>query len=122
MSEMCMRYRMSERDAYYSGRVVNGARNVTMMGDCASRLMAKEYHNTGRCVGVPKCRLYEPCFPGDYVEYHARILGTEGKRVTIETRCFKVAYVPEEREHDSSADIIEKPPLCLAAVMVFELP
>ena len=122
MSEMCMRYRMSERDAYYSGRVVNGARNVTLMGDCATRLMAKEYGNIGRCVAVPKCRLYAPCYPGDYMEYHARITGVDGNRVTVETRCFKVACVPENPPFESSADILEKPVLCLAAIMIYEVP
>lgn len=122
MKEMCMRYRMSERDAYYSGRVVNGARNVTLMGDCATRLMAKEYGNLGRCVAVPQCRLYAPCFPGDYMEYHARIDKVEGQRVTMEVRSFKVGYVPKDPPFESSANILEKPELCLAAFMVYELP
>lgn len=122
MSEVVMRYRMSERDAYYSGRVVNGARNVTLLGDCATRLMAKEYGNTGRCVAVPKCRLYAPCFPGDYIEYHARVASVEGKKVTIETRCFKVAEVPKNPPFESSADILEKPVLVIAAIMIYDLP
>ena len=122
MSEMIMRYRMSERDAYYSGRVVNGARNITLMGDCGYRLMAKEFGNTGLCVAVPKSRLFNPVFPGDYMQYHARIVSVDGKRVTIETRCFKVAHVPEDRPHESSADILEKPILCIAAKMVYEHP
>lgn len=122
MSEMCMRLRMSEWDAYYSGRVVNGARNVTLMGDCATRLMAKDYGNIGRCVAIPKCRLYAPCFPGDYMEYHARVTGEEGNRVTMEVRCFKVAYVPKDPPCESSANIMETPELCLAAIMVYELP
>ena len=121
MTDMCMRYRMSERDAYYGGRVVNGARNVTLMGECCSRLMAKEFGNVGRCVAVPKCRLYAPVFPGDYMEYHARVVETDGKKVTMEARSFKVAYIPEDKPFESSADIMEKPELCLAAVMVFEL-
>ena len=122
MNEMVMRYRMSERDAYYSGRVVNGARNVTLMGDCATRLMAKEYGNIGRCIAVPKCRLYAPCFPGDYMEYHARVSSVEGNKITVETRCFKVACIPENPPCESSADILEKPELCLAAIMVYEVP
>lgn len=120
MREMCMRYRMSERDAYYSGRVVNGARNVTIMGDCAARLMAKEYGNIGRCAAVPKCRLFAPVFPGDYIEYHARITEEEGKKVTMEVRCFKVACIPENPPFESSVDILEKPELCVAAIMVYE--
>jgi 3-aminobutyryl-CoA ammonia-lyase len=122
MSEMVMRYRMSERDAYYSGRVVNGARSITLMGDCGYRLMAKEFGNTGTCIAVPKSRLFNPVFPGDYIEFHARLVEVDGKRVTIETRCFKVAQVPEDRPFESSAEILEKPILCIAAMMVYELP
>lgn len=122
MSNMCMRYRMSERDAYYGGRVVNGARNVTLMGDCATRLMAKEYGNIGRCVEIPRCRLFAPVYPGDYMEYHARILEKNYNRVIIECRCFKVGCVPENPPFESSADILENPVLCLAAKMIYELP
>ncbi len=52
----------------------------------------------------------------------ARIVEVDGKRVTIETRCFKIAQVPEDRPFESSAEILEKPILCIAAMMVYELP
>ena len=39
--EVTMRYRMSDRDVFYGGGVVNGARSITYMGDVADRLMAK---------------------------------------------------------------------------------
>lgn len=122
MSELCMRYRMSERDAYYLGRVVNGARNVTLMGDCVSRLLAKEYGNVGVCRAVPKCRLFSPCIPGDYMEYHARVKSVEGNRVTVEVRCFKIAGVPENPPYESSMDVLETPDLCVGAIMVYEVP
>ena len=35
------RYRMSDRDVFYGGGVVNGARSITLMEDAAKRLMAK---------------------------------------------------------------------------------
>lgn len=122
MSEMIMRYRMGERDAWYGGRVVNGAKAVSMMSDCASRLMAKEYGNIGRCIAVPKTRLFLAVYPGDFTEYHARILGEEDGKVTIETRCFKIATVPENPPFESSVDILEKPGLIAASIMIFELP
>ena len=56
------RYRMSDRDVFYGGGVVNGARSITLMEDAAKRLMAKTFGNTGRCVEVKKVRLYTPCF------------------------------------------------------------
>ena len=52
------RYRMSDRDVFYGGGVVNGARSITLMEDAAKRLMAKTFGNTGRCVEVKKVRLY----------------------------------------------------------------
>jgi hypothetical protein len=113
---------MSERDAYYGGRVVNGARNVTLMGDCANRLMAKDYGNIGRCSGVPKCRLFRPCVPGDYTQYHARVVDEKDGKITIETRCFKVGCIRADRPFDSSADVLEKPELVAAAIMIYELP
>jgi hypothetical protein len=56
------------------------------------------------------------------MQFHARIVEVDGKRVTIETRCFKIAQVPEDRPFESSAEILEKPILCIAAMMVYELP
>ena len=52
------RYRMSDRDVFYGGGVVNGARSITLMEDAAKRLMAKTFGNTGRCVEVKKVRIY----------------------------------------------------------------
>ena len=48
MHEITMRYRMSTRDAFYGGGVVNGARSITLLEDAADRLMAKVYKNTDR--------------------------------------------------------------------------
>ena len=48
------RYRMSDRDVFYGGGVVNGARSITLMEDAAKRLMAKTFGNTGRCVEVKR--------------------------------------------------------------------
>lgn len=82
------RYRMSDRDVFYGGGVVNGARSITLMEDAAKRLMAKTFGNTGRCVEVKKVRLYTPCFAGDYMEYIAGIRKQEGNKVLIEVRSF----------------------------------
>jgi 3-aminobutyryl-CoA ammonia-lyase len=84
------RYRMSDRDVFYGGGVVNGARSITLMEDAAKRLMAKTFGNTGRCVEVKKVRLYTPCFAGDYMEYIAGIRKQEGNKVLIEVRSFKI--------------------------------
>ena len=99
------RYRMSDRDVFYGGGVVNGARSITLMEDAAKRLMAKTFGNTGRCVEVKKVRLYTPCFAGDYMEYIAGIRKQEGNKVLIEVRSFKIIEVPTDPPYPSSIDV-----------------
>ena len=36
METITMRYRMSDRDVFYGGGVVNGARSITLMNDAAN--------------------------------------------------------------------------------------
>lgn len=72
-SDVIFRYRMSDRDVFYGGGVVNGARSITLANDAANRLMAKVFHDTGHCIGVERVRLYTPCFAGDYMEFHAKL-------------------------------------------------
>lgn len=124
MSEqtVTMRYRMSNRDVFYGGGVVNGARSITYMGDVADRLMAKVYGNVGRCSKVKKIRLYVPCFAGDYMEFIARLKCEEGKKAIIEVRSFKIAVIPEKPEFESSIDVLEDPPISTEAVFEYEIP
>lgn len=118
--EMVFRYRMSDRDVFYGGGVVNGARNITLMEDTAKRLMAKTFGNTGRVTEVKKVRLYEPCFAGDYIEYHARVNAVADDKVVIEVRNFKVIDLPENPPFPSSIDVLPEPPLCTVVQFVFE--
>ena len=102
------RYRMSDRDVFYGGGVVNGARSITLMEDAAKRLMAKTFGNTGRCVEVKKVRLYTPCFAGDYMEYIAGIRKQEGNEV------------PADPPYPSSIDVLEDPPLSTVVQFWYE--
>ena len=122
MHEITMRYRMSTRDAFYGGGVVNGARSITLLEDAAERLMAKVYKNIGRCSKVKKIRLFIPCFAGDYIEIRARILKEENKKALIEVRSFKIAQIPEKPEFESSIDVLEDPPLSTLAIFEYEMP
>ena len=115
-----MRYRMSDRDVFYGGGVVNGARSITYMGDVAERLMAKLYGNNGKCVRVNRVRLYAPCYAGDYMEFIARVNSVVGKNTTIEVRSFKVAVIPEKPEFPSSIDVLADPPISTVAEFVYE--
>ncbi|MGF0039450.1 hotdog fold domain-containing protein [Peptoniphilaceae bacterium SGI.131] len=120
MENITMRYRMSDRDVFYGGGVVNGARGITLMEECANRLMAKVFQNTGRCTRVKKVRLYTPLFAGDYMEFIARIKRKEGKKALIEVRAYKIIEVPENPPYPSSIDVLADPPLCTVVELVYE--
>ena len=118
---MTYRYRMSDRDVFYGGGVVNGARSITLMEDCAKRLMAKTYGNLGRCVETKKVRLYTPCFAGDYMEYIAKIKKVEDGKALIEVRSYKIIEVPENPPFPSSIDVLTDPPLSTVVQFVYEI-
>ena len=109
--EVTMRYRMSDRDVFYGGGVVNGARSITYMGDVADRLMAKLYGNISRCSKVRKIRLFVPCHAGDYMEFKARLNEEVDGKAVIEVRSFKVCELPVDPPFPSSIDMMVDPPL-----------
>ena len=116
-----MRYRMSDRDVFYGGGVVNGARGITLLEDVCRRLLTKTTGDTGICQKVEHIRLYEPLHAGDYIENMARITHIEEGCITIQSRIFKIAALPEHPEFPSSIDILGNPVLCTEGVFVFAL-
>lgn len=118
--EFRMRYRMSSRDVFYGGGIVNGARTITYIGDLMDRIMTKIYGNTGRCVEIEKIRLYNPVHAGDYMEFVARVLNYDEKGAKIECRAFKIAILPDEPEFPSSIDVLEKPIIAIESTMIYE--
>ncbi len=120
--EVTMRYRMSDRDVYYGGGVVNGSRSITYMGDVAELLMSKVYGKVSRCSKVRKLRLFAPVFAGDYLEFIARLTGEEGGKAVIEVRSFKVCTLPKNPPFPSSIDMEKEPPISTAAIFEYDLP
>ena len=82
--------------------------------------MAREFGNTGHITKVEKVRLYEPCFAGDYLEYHARINKVIGDKIVVEVRNYKYIDLPENPEFPSSIDVLTEPKLCTIVQFVFE--
>ncbi len=121
MEEVVMRYRMSDRDVFYKGGVVNGARCMTEMEHCANRLMAKVFHNTGHLVRVKKTRFYLPIAAGDYLEFHAKVNRMEGNKALIEVRSYRIIGTPENPPFESSVDVNAEPPLTTATQYVYEV-
>lgn len=118
--QFTMRYRMSSRDVFYGGGIVNGARTITYIGDLMDRVMTKIYGNSGRCVEIENIRLYNPVHAGDYMEFVARVLDYDDKGARIECRAFKIAVLPENPEFPSSIDVLEKPIVAIESTMRYE--
>ena len=118
--ETKMRIRMSSKDVFYAGGIVNGSRSITLMGDVATRLMIMSEENEGRCLGFDNIRLYNSIFSGDYLEIIARVIGVEGKKKKIQCRTFKIAHNPNIPEYPTAIDVLEKPILCTEFVATYE--
>ncbi len=118
--ETKIRLRMSSKDVFYAGGIVNGSRSITLMGDAATRLMVFSDGNEGRCLGFDNIRLYNSIFSGDYLEIIARVIGVEGNKKKIQCRTFKVAYNPNIPEYPTAIDVLEKPILCTEFVATYE--
>lgn len=118
--ETKMRLRMSSKDVFYAGGIVNGSRSITIMGDVATRLMVISDGNEGRCLGFDKIRLYNSIFSGDYLEVIARVIGVEDKKKKIQCRTFKVAHNPNIPEQETAIDVLEEPVLCTEFIATYE--
>lgn len=116
-----MRYRLSDRDVFYGGGVVNGARGITLLEDVSQRLLCKVTGDFGTCREVQHIRLYEPLHAGDYLENKARIYDIQNNKIVIQSRIFKIAALPKKPEFPSSIDILETPILCTEAMFIFTL-
>lgn len=118
--ETKIRYRMSSRDVYYGGGIVNGARSITILGDVAEKLMCEVYGNFGKCMELEHVRLHAPVYAGDYIEFIGRVVEVHGDVAKIECRSYKIAAIPKEPEFESSIEIYEDPTLSASFVGYFK--
>ena len=118
--ESIMRVRMSTRDLYYGGEVVNGARNLTLCGEVCNRVMIKSSGSEGRCTGFKSIRLLAPVHAGDFIEMIAKVIEVEGETRTIHCRGFKIAQDPKNPDHVSALDVLEEPVLAHEFIAYYE--
>lgn len=115
-----LRYRMSSKDEFYAGGIVNGSRCLTLMEDVAKRLVAEKFGDNGRCTGVETIRLHAPVIAGDYMEFIARVVEDNDDKLKIETRAYTIGGAPENPEFASSVDIYEDPYITTTMTMIYE--
>ncbi|MCR2043007.1 hotdog fold domain-containing protein [Anaerosalibacter massiliensis] len=115
-----LRYRMSSKDEFYGGGIVNGSRAITLMCDVAEKLVNKVFGNNGRCTEVESIRLHSPIHAGDYMEFIARVIDRKDDCIKIGCRSFKIAGIPEEPEFPSSIDVLEEPTISTDMIIVYK--
>lgn len=117
-----MRIRMSSKDVFYAGGIINGSRSITLMGEVATRLLVLHDGNEGRCLGYDEINLKNSIFAGDYLEVIGRVIGIDGNKRKIQCRTFKIAEDARIEKKPSAVNVLENPILCTEFIGTFEVP
>jgi 3-aminobutyryl-CoA ammonia-lyase len=103
-----IRLRMSAHDAHYGGRLVDGARILSLFGDVATELLIRMDGDEGLFVAYDAVEFLAPVFAGDYIEAEGWIagVGNTSRRMRFEAR--KVIAARTDLS-PSAADILNEP-------------
>jgi len=103
-----IRLRMSEHDAHYGGRLVDGARMLALFGDVATELCIRESGDEGLFAAYDSVEFLAPVYAGDYIEAEGRIVRTGNRSRGMEFEARKVIAARPERS-PSAADVLAEP-------------
>jgi 3-aminobutyryl-CoA ammonia-lyase len=103
-----IRLRMSEHDAHYGGRLVDGARMLALFGDVATELCIRESGDEGLFAAYESVEFLAPVYAGDYIEAEGRIVRTGMRSRGMEFEARKVIAARPERS-PSAAEVLAEP-------------
>lgn len=103
-----IRLRMSQADAHYGGKLVDGAHMLQLFGDVATELLIIQDGDEGLFCAYDNVEFLNPVFAGDYIEAVGEIthVGNSSRKMTFEAR--KVIK-PRPDIRDSAADVLTEP-------------
>lgn len=104
-----LRVRMSEHDAHYGGRLVDGARMLALFGDVATELLIRMDGDEGLFVAYDCVEFRAPVHAGDYIEACGRIVKTGNTSRRMEFTAYKVIEASLDVATPSSAIVLEPP-------------
>ncbi|HUY10979.1 MAG TPA: hotdog domain-containing protein [Candidatus Dormibacteraeota bacterium] len=109
-----IRLRMSEHDAHYGGKLVDGARMLALFGDVATELLIRLDGDEGLFVAYDSVEFLAPVYAGDFVEAEGWItaLGNTSRKMSFEAR--KVIRARPDIS-GSAADTLDEPLLVCRA-------
>lgn len=107
--ESVIRLRMSEHDAHYGGRLVDGARMLGLFGDVATELLIQHDGDEGLFVAYDKVEFKAPVYAGDYIEARGRITSVGNTSRKMEFTAVKVIEANIDPAEPSAARILNPP-------------
>jgi 3-aminobutyryl-CoA ammonia-lyase len=115
MDQAVIRVRMSQRDAFYGGNLVDGAKILQLFGDVATELLIRNDGDEGLFVAYESVQFMKPVHGGDFIEATGKIVkhGETSRKMEFEA---KVVISSRADISDSSADLLETPLLVCKAV------
>lgn len=105
---------MSEHDAHYGGRLVDGARMLALFGDAATELLVRMDGDEGLFVAYDSVEFLAPVFAGDYIEAQGWVVsvGNTSRKMRFEARKVIAARTDVA---PSAADVLSEPVLVCRA-------
>jgi len=103
-----IRVRMSQLDAHYGGKLVDGARILALFGDAATELCIRHDGDEGLLRAYDSVDVLAPTHAGDFLEVEAELVkvGNTSRAMRFEAR----KYVrPRPDLSDSAADALGDP-------------
>lgn len=107
--ESVIRLRMSEHDAHYGGRLVDGARMLSLFGDVATELLIQHDGDEGLFVAYDNVEFKTPVYAGDYIEARGRITTVGNTSRKMEFTALKVIEANIDVAEPSAAQVLDPP-------------
>lgn len=108
--KVVLRARMSEKDAYYAGGLVNGSRILDFFGDVATELSIRYDGDESLFRAYDTIDFLAPIYAGDFIEYYGWIesAGRSSRKLVFEA--YKVIELARDPElADSAANVLAEP-------------
>ncbi len=122
MNESLIRIRMSTRDAYYGGDLVNGSRMLDLFGDVGTDLMIKHDGDEGLLKLYKEVEFFKPVFAGDFIEACGKIMKVGNTSRVVNFEAWKVAESLKDKNNPSHAQTLEPPVLVCKATAIVVVP
>ena len=110
--KVVLRVRMSAKDAYYAGELVNGAKMLEYFGDIVTELCIRHDGDESLFRAYDNVEFLAPVYLGDYMEYYGWIesVGNTSRKIKLEA--YKVIELARDPKLPvSAARVLTKPRL-----------